>query len=81
MDSVRETCGSSKPCSGYKEKLERCNDRVNGKSQTEETCVEELFDFLHCADSCVSILSVDTIYFCLISSRRSNVNNIFIEYH
>ncbi len=29
---------------------------VQGKSKTEETCVEELIDLMHCQDHCVSLL-------------------------
>ncbi|NEU33325.1 hypothetical protein GN156_21795, partial [bacterium LRH843] len=30
------------------------NARVLSKKQTSEQCVEELYDFLHCVDHCVS---------------------------
>ncbi|XP_063709458.1 cytochrome b-c1 complex subunit 6, mitochondrial [Culicoides brevitarsis] len=36
------------------EKYQGCNDRVNSKTQTSETCVEELVDYLHALDHCVS---------------------------
>lgn len=35
-------------------KYTECNDRVNGRSRTTETCTEELFDYLHELDHCVS---------------------------
>lgn len=36
------------------EKYEACNERVRSRSQTTETCVEELFDMLHAVDHCVT---------------------------
>lgn len=41
-------------CAAFGEKLQECNDRVNSRSQTLETCTEELFDFLHCVDHCAA---------------------------
>lgn len=32
---------------------QECNDRVNAKSKTNETCEEELFDYIHALDVCV----------------------------
>merc|ERR1712036_54057 len=52
--AVRETCHGASECAGYRSELDTCTDRVNSKSQTEETCQQELFDFLHCADHCVA---------------------------
>lgn len=37
-----------------RERLELCDARVSSRSQTEEQCTEELFDFLHARDHCVS---------------------------
>lgn len=51
---LREQCQQKKECVAYQAKLQECNDRVNSKTKTEETCVEELFDFMHCVDHCVS---------------------------
>ncbi|XP_010004990.1 PREDICTED: cytochrome b-c1 complex subunit 6, mitochondrial [Chaetura pelagica] len=31
-----------------------CDARVSSRSQTEEQCTEELFDFLHARDHCVA---------------------------
>ena len=50
MDTIRETC--KKSCGGYQSRLEACNERVESKSETEETCHEEVIDFFHCMDSC-----------------------------
>ncbi|EDQ89138.1 uncharacterized protein MONBRDRAFT_32570 [Monosiga brevicollis MX1] len=52
VDAVREGCASH--CTKYKAELEKCEARVSSRSNTEETCVQELFDFLHCVDHCVS---------------------------
>ena len=55
---MKEECGNTAQCSKYHEELEVCNDRVNGKQNTTETCTQELFDFLHCTDYCVRITDV-----------------------
>jgi ubiquinol-cytochrome c reductase subunit 6 len=39
-------------CSKYKARLDECNDRVNSKTKTTETCLEEVMDFYHCVDHC-----------------------------
>ncbi len=33
-------------------RLDECNDRVNSKTKTTETCLEEVMDFYHCVDHC-----------------------------
>jgi len=35
-------------------RYQECNDRVNSRSKTLETCTEELFDYLHALDHCVT---------------------------
>jgi len=54
MVEIKEKCGESKECSALKEILNTCTDRVSSKSATTETCVQELNDYLHCVDHCVS---------------------------
>ncbi|XP_076463234.1 cytochrome b-c1 complex subunit 6, mitochondrial-like [Babylonia areolata] len=54
QDVKKEGCAESSECQSSKARLDDCNSRVSGSSNTEETCEEELFDFLHCVDSCVS---------------------------
>lgn len=49
---LKEECAGR--CTNYKQKLDECNDRVSSRSQTTETCAEELFDFVHCVDHCVA---------------------------
>ncbi|MCL4126888.1 UNVERIFIED_CONTAM: hypothetical protein GTU68_063171 [Idotea baltica] len=53
MDTLKESCGEKSACKAFNEKFLECNDRVNSRSQTAETCTEELFDYLHCVDHCV----------------------------
>merc|ERR1712126_51287 len=53
-DAIKEKCTEGHGCPSFKEKLEECTNRVESKSRTAETCMEELFDFIHCVDHCVS---------------------------
>ncbi|CAG2103963.1 unnamed protein product [Medioppia subpectinata] len=52
--TLREECGSGHHCQGFDQKLKECNDRVSGRTKTAETCMEEVIDFMHCVDHCVS---------------------------
>ena len=58
QEVLREKCGATPKCMPYQEKLDTCNERVSSRTKTAETCTEELFDFIHCMDNCVSLLSV-----------------------
>ncbi|EGD74531.1 ubiquinol-cytochrome c reductase hinge protein [Salpingoeca rosetta] len=49
---IRSKCEGH--CPQLKAELEKCAARVSSRSNTEETCTQELFDFLHCVDHCVS---------------------------
>lgn len=51
--TLREKCAESH-CTKYVEELQKCNDRVSSKSNTTESCYEELIDYVHCVDHCVS---------------------------
>ncbi|KAI1283716.1 Cytochrome b-c1 complex subunit 6, mitochondrial [Halotydeus destructor] len=53
QETLRAEC-TSHHCENYKTKLETCNERVNSRSQTAETCFEEILDFMHCVDHCAS---------------------------
>ena len=53
---IREKCRGTKKCAALQEKLDTCTARVQSRKRTEETCEEELFDFIHCVDHCVSHL-------------------------
>ncbi|XP_033008128.1 cytochrome b-c1 complex subunit 6, mitochondrial [Lacerta agilis] len=55
LTTVREHCEQIEKCVKARERLEECNARVSSKSHTEEKCTEELFDFLHARDHCVSL--------------------------
>ncbi|XP_057714436.1 cytochrome b-c1 complex subunit 6, mitochondrial-like [Corythoichthys intestinalis] len=54
LETIRAKCEETEHCVHYKERLELCETRVNSKSNTTEECTEELFDFLHARDHCVS---------------------------
>lgn len=51
---LAECCAKSEECSKLQDVLQACNDRVNSKAQTDETCTMELFDFIHCVNHCVT---------------------------
>lgn len=51
---MREQCEQLEKCVKARERLELCDARVSSRSNTEEDCTEELFDFLHARDHCVS---------------------------
>merc|ERR1711971_158255 len=53
QDTIKEECRQSPGCLNVTKMLEVCSNRVES-TQTEETCEEELFDFVHCVDSCVA---------------------------
>ncbi|XP_005993590.1 cytochrome b-c1 complex subunit 6, mitochondrial [Latimeria chalumnae] len=54
ITTVREQCEQLQKCVKAKEKMEMCETRVTSRSNTRETCTEELFDFLHARDHCVA---------------------------
>lgn len=56
MAKLKELCAEDHACEKVKHRLQECNDRVNGKPWTKETCNEELMDFLHCVDECVRLV-------------------------
>ncbi|XP_003399309.1 cytochrome b-c1 complex subunit 6, mitochondrial [Bombus affinis] len=51
---LRERCSRQPKCTSLQEKLDICNQRVNSRSNTEETCMEELIDYVECVDHCVA---------------------------
>ncbi|XP_043250555.1 cytochrome b-c1 complex subunit 6, mitochondrial-like [Colletes gigas] len=51
---LREQCAIKAKCHTMKEKLDTCNDRVNSRTETQETCLEELIDYVECVDHCVA---------------------------
>ena len=54
MDPIREGCEQKPEAVKYFQKLEECNSRVESKSHTEESCAEELYEYVHHVDHCVS---------------------------
>ncbi|XP_070563544.1 cytochrome b-c1 complex subunit 6, mitochondrial-like [Ptychodera flava] len=54
VEDIREKCSELSACAKLKNEFDICNERVSSRSKTEETCTQELFDFLHCQDACVS---------------------------
>lgn len=62
LTTVREQCEQLEKCVKARERLELCDERVSSRSHTEEDCTEELFDFLHARDHCVSQPKVRKAY-------------------
>uniref|UniRef100_A0A3Q2YBR3 Ubiquinol-cytochrome C reductase hinge domain-containing protein n=1 Tax=Hippocampus comes TaxID=109280 RepID=A0A3Q2YBR3_HIPCM len=54
LETMREKCAEIEHCVHTQARLEQCETRVNARSSTTEDCTEELFDFLHARDHCVS---------------------------
>lgn len=54
LETLREKCEQTEHCVHARERLEACESRVGSRSETTEDCTEELFDFLHARDHCVS---------------------------
>jgi ubiquinol-cytochrome c reductase subunit 6 len=54
QETLRAECSNDAHCAHAKADLEACTQRVNSRSQTEETCSQELYDFMHSVDHCVS---------------------------
>merc|ERR1711976_216700 len=54
QDVLKEECSQKSECVALQEELNRCNERVAGKSNTTEDCAQELYDFVHCVDHCVA---------------------------
>ncbi|EDW84870.1 uncharacterized protein Dwil_GK14352 [Drosophila willistoni] len=52
--ALRESCQTKGHIESLYNKYQECNDRVNGRSKTTETCVEELFDYVAELDHCVA---------------------------
>ncbi|XP_037089349.1 cytochrome b-c1 complex subunit 6, mitochondrial-like [Pollicipes pollicipes] len=53
-ETLREECRGHGDATQLKAKFDECEERVNSRSKTEETCVEELLDYLHAVDHCVA---------------------------
>ncbi|BGP54568.1 hypothetical protein JCM8202_004942 [Rhodotorula sphaerocarpa] len=55
-EEIREACGQTKACKSFLHHLEECGERLaEGKTMIQgETCVEELFHYMHCVDECAA---------------------------
>ncbi|XP_013778449.1 cytochrome b-c1 complex subunit 6, mitochondrial-like [Limulus polyphemus] len=53
-ETLKAECAQEAKCVALQARMDECTNRVNNTEGTDETCVEELFDFLHCVDHCVS---------------------------
>ncbi|XP_045771139.1 cytochrome b-c1 complex subunit 6, mitochondrial-like isoform X2 [Maniola jurtina] len=51
---LREVCSQKPDAQNLWAKYQECNDRVNSRSNTAETCEEELIDYIHVLDKCVN---------------------------
>ncbi|XP_050353203.1 cytochrome b-c1 complex subunit 6, mitochondrial-like [Nymphalis io] len=51
---LRDQCGQKPDAQNMWSKYQECNDRVNSRTNTAETCEEELRDYLHVLDHCVN---------------------------
>jgi ubiquinol-cytochrome c reductase subunit 6 len=56
QDKLKDACRETKECIKAKEIYDSCATRVNSRSKTEETCHEEMMDYMHCVDHCVSTM-------------------------
>lgn len=55
QEQLREQCrANDHHVTGLLEKYNACNERVSAKTKTNETCEEELFDYIHALDHCVA---------------------------
>merc|ERR1712184_221270 len=53
LDTVRESCNAKPAGVAFAAELQKCTERVEADEETEETCTQELFDFLLHRDHCV----------------------------
>ena len=52
---MKAACSEVSECTIVKASLVDCTQRIGGGGGgPEETCEEEIFDFLHCVDHCVA---------------------------
>ncbi|XP_054266243.1 cytochrome b-c1 complex subunit 6, mitochondrial-like isoform X2 [Macrosteles quadrilineatus] len=54
QEKLKECCRRTEECNKLRDVLQQCNDRVNSKTKTNETCEIELYDYTHCVDHCVA---------------------------
>merc|ERR1711990_1398664 len=54
METLRESCSTGAHAVALMDELNKCTERVESRSMTEETCTQELFDFIGHRDQCVA---------------------------
>ncbi|XP_013143887.1 PREDICTED: cytochrome b-c1 complex subunit 6, mitochondrial-like [Papilio polytes] len=54
QQQLRDVCSQKPDAQNLWAKFQECNDRVNSRSKTTETCEEELIDYIHVLDKCVN---------------------------
>merc|ERR1712212_771783 len=54
MEALREQCSKTAHSIALLDELNKCTERVESRSMTEETCTQELFDFIGHRDNCVA---------------------------
>ncbi|CAG9559102.1 unnamed protein product [Danaus chrysippus] len=54
QQALRDECSQKQEAQSYWAKYQECNNRVNSRSNTAETCEEELIDYVHVLDKCVN---------------------------
>ncbi|GAA5835739.1 hypothetical protein JCM11251_007414 [Rhodosporidiobolus azoricus] len=55
-EAIRAACGETKVCKDFMHHLEHCGERLEkGDTMVDnETCVEELFHYMHCVEDCAA---------------------------
>merc|ERR1712055_308991 len=53
LETVRAACNAKPAGVAFAAELQKCTERVEADEETEETCTQELFDFLLHRDHCV----------------------------
>merc|ERR1712223_189311 len=56
LEVARGRCNSQPTGKALTAELQKCTERVEADEETEETCTQELFDFLTHRDTCVGQL-------------------------
>ena len=53
---AKKECKSSGECDKFRALVDKCADRINNATEfTDETCNEEMIDYVQCIDECVSV--------------------------
>merc|ERR1712002_1129157 len=54
MEDLREQCSKDAHSIALLDELNKCTERVESRDMTEETCTQELFDYIGHRDNCVA---------------------------